>query len=186
MGRWKSETILLRGGRLERIDLRKIFPHKRIAIVASWAEIDWKADRIRFVLEPKHFARYMEGHEWAFPGHWLIEMVAQAAGLAAKALMKRKRRYSKLCSEYSVAILQDEGQWKNRKQITAGVEHPIECIVNFNNIIIKSSGAPSFTASVTVRTGNSEATREGIVVRLARDSIHRLRRRQNTAPNNAA
>ncbi|MCX6808051.1 MAG: hypothetical protein NTW50_00085 [Candidatus Berkelbacteria bacterium] len=161
---WK----LLHGGMLCREELEMLFPHRAEALVGSHAHTT-TTSHVTLTLLPQDFGPYFSNHPWAFPGHWVGEMAAQAAGLMGMVQLVQKLGPKAL--DYRNAFLMKTGDWEDRT-LSVDQNSPLMALVTPENFELTQPWA--YTARVEVATGsvNPPARRYaywgGIKVRLAR------------------
>lgn len=112
MAKRKSSTLQLMrrtDAKVSRARLELLIPHRGVNLVASYGVI-YKST-FSLVLNSVDFKSYIEGHSWAYPGHWESEMAALAVGLEAiRQLCVSRIDLNRLGSP----VLRNPGTWTNK------------------------------------------------------------------------
>lgn len=146
---------------IPRAILGSVFPHRGVALVASYAVM--ANDSCSLVLEPEDFGPYMEGHPWLFPQHWLGEMAAQVAGLWAQRAVLQKKSVTE-CAEFNLPMTLKGGDWeKQPPAVDQRIFLPVTATVLDFKIHI-GAGNIKYEASVEIEQGDRRAVYTGIVV----------------------
>ncbi|MFA6963436.1 MAG: hypothetical protein WC227_01825 [Patescibacteria group bacterium] len=151
---------------LTRWELRDIFPHRAHALVATRALISpWES---RLILEPKDFGPFLTGHfpgQPVFPMHWMMEMSAEAAGLAALRVMLCE--HPEKVADNRVVLQQSLGIW-DRPPLMVNLNHPDGLIVlaRYLDVNLEVNKNASYTAKTWLYNGKYHSSISEIKARL--------------------
>ncbi len=155
---------------LTRRELRSIFPHRSHALVATRAILSpWES---RLILDPKDFDPYLKGHfvgQPVLPMHWMMEMSAEAAGLAALRVMLFE--HPGKARDNRIVLQQSLGVWeKPPLMVDLTLPDGLTILARYLDVNLEISKNASYTAKTWLYNSKYHSAISGIKARLCSEA----------------